>query len=164
MDEAKRTVHTELKAMEGVMREALASGGEVSFSPKGRSMLPMLREAGDSVTLVSPPEKLKRGTVALFVSDDGGEHRFVLHRLVKKDGSRLVFCGDNRRESDPPVEKSAVIGVVSRYESRGRAHSLKEPWYRVYSAWMVATSGVRRAALKLQAGVYRLWKKLKGRA
>ncbi len=164
MDEARKTVHTELREMEAVILETLASGGEVSFSPKGRSMLPMLRDGGDSVTLKAPEERIPRGAVALFVTNEGGGRRFVLHRLVKKSGGRLVFCGDNRRECDEPVDRAAVVGVVVRYESRGKKHSLKEPWYRVYCAWMVATYGVRSMALKLQKRVYLLWKRLRKRA
>ena len=144
------------------MREKLAAGGSVTFSPKGNSMLPMLRRAGDSVTLAAPPDKLKRGSVALFVTEEEGARRFVLHRLVRrKKGNKLVFCGDHRRECDGEVPASAVIGVVSEYESRGRKHSLTEPWYKLYSIWMVASWPFRSAALKVQSVIYKAWKKLK---
>ena len=143
------------------MREKLSAGGSVTFSPKGNSMLPMLRRAGDSVTLTAPG-KLKRGSVALFVTEEEGARRFVLHRLVRiKKGGALVFCGDHRRECDSEGPASAVIGVVSEYESRGKKHRLTEPWYRLYSLWMVATWPFRSAALKLQSLVYKAWKKLK---
>lgn len=160
MNEDKKTLHTRLSQMETLMEEKLREGGRVSFSPKGTSMLPMLRSEGDSVTLEKPPARIKKGTVALFISREGEEERFVLHRLVKRKGDMLVFCGDNRLEPDAPVSKNDVIGVVAQYVSRGRARSLKEPWYRLYTAWMVTTVPFRRASGKAQRVVYRVWKKL----
>lgn len=158
-------ISTTLSEMEAVMTEKLREGGSVRFSPKGKSMLPMLRAEGDSVTLKQPPAKPKKGMVALFVSEEGGERHFVLHRLVrigKKDGL-CVFCGDNRRECDPPVPFGNIIGVVSEYESRGREHSLDELWYRLYSLWMVNTYGFRRVSLKAERFIYGVWKKTIGK-
>ncbi|MBQ4167123.1 MAG: hypothetical protein II590_02845 [Clostridia bacterium] len=160
MSEEKRKLHAQLSQMEALMEEKLREGGSVSFSPKGVSMLPMLRAEGDTVTLEKPPARIKKGTVALFISREGDEERFVLHRLVKTRGGELVFCGDNRREPDPPVKKEAVIGVVTAYESRGKAHSPSEPWYRLYSFWMVATSPFRSISMKAQRVIYNVWKKL----
>ena len=43
-----------------LIREKLAEGGEVLFSPKGTSMLPTLKEGRDRVVLSAPPKKLKK--------------------------------------------------------------------------------------------------------
>ena len=155
--------HTALSEMEALMREKIEQGGSVTFSPKGKSMLPMLRSSGDSVTLIRPPARIKKGTVALFISKTGDEERkFVLHRLVKIKKDRLIFCGDNRRSCDEPVLYEDVIGVVSGYESRGKTYTERELWYRIYRRWMVATSSCRGAALGIQNFIYKIWKKLKG--
>lgn len=148
--------------MEGLIRSRLEEGGTVSFTPKGGSMLPMLRANGDSVTLGYPPEQIKRGTVALFVSGADDEKKYVLHRLVSVDRSRdkYVFCGDKRTECDPPVKREAVIGVVTGFVSRGRASDMKEPGYKLYSAWMVATRHIRPVSFKLQSAAWRVWRKL----
>ncbi|MCR5808317.1 MAG: S24/S26 family peptidase [Clostridiales bacterium] len=151
-----------LAEMEELIRAKLEEGGKVTFSPKGKSMLPMLRSEGDSVTLVKPPARLKRGTVALFISKTGEDKAYILHRLVRIENGRYFFCGDNRTETDEPVGYGDIIGVVSDYESRGRKRSVKEPWYRLYSCWMVATSGFRRGSLRFQRTVLRIRKKLKG--
>ena len=151
---------TALSEMETLMEEKLRQGGTVKFSPKGVSMLPMLRSRGDSVTLEKPPARLKKGTVALFISRNGEEKKYILHRLVGKKGDLYVFCGDNKSECDPPVGYEDIIGAVTEYESRGKSRSLKEPWYRLYSFWMVATRRIRPFSRRVQALVYRIWKKL----
>ena len=161
MGASPKKINTELAAVIGVMLEKLESGGSVAFSPKGVSMLPMLRASGDTVTLVKPPARLKKGMVALFVSGEGAESKFVLHRLVRIRGEELIFCGDNRLECDEPVKRDAVIGVLTEYESRGKRRSVRAPWYRLYSFWMRATVPSKRLAIGLQNGVYRIWKRLK---
>ena len=163
MEESSVKKQTALSEMEGLIREKLAAGGSVTFSPKGTSMLPMLRASGDSVTLVKPPARIKKGTVALFIShNEEGERSFILHRLVGKDGGKLVFLGDNRRFCDVPVEYEDVIGVVSEYESRGKKHSCRGLWYGIYTFWMLITRRLRLPAAKLQGFFYRVWKRLKG--
>lgn len=146
--------------MEPLMEEKLREGGKVTFSPKGVSMLPMLRSAGDSVTLEKPPARIKKGTVALFISNEGDERKYVLHRLVRVRGDEYFFCGDNRSECDAPVQRGDIIGVVTGYESRGKKRSVHALWYRLYSAGMVATCNIRPRAKKVQNIIYRAWKKL----
>ena len=150
-----------LAQLSSVMQEKLREGGSVTFSPRGSSMLPMLRAYGDKVTLIEPPARMKTGTVALFIlKNPDGSPKFVLHRLVRVNGSKLTFCGDRRLECDPPVDHSDVLGVVSDYVSRGRRHTVKEPLYRLYSFWMVHTVSVRKVTRRAQDAVYGLWKKL----
>lgn len=157
---ATRKHSAALDELSDLFAEKLAAGGRVSFSPKGTSMLPMLRVKGDTVTLKAPPARFKTGMVALFViKEEDGSDKYILHRLVKIKDGKLTFCGDHRKEHDAPVDGSAVIGVVESYNSRGREHSTNELLYRVYSRWMVLTARHRRAALAVQDFVYRLWKK-----
>ena len=161
----KRKVGAALSDMEGLIRAELDEGGSVSFTPRGGSMLPMLRANGDSVTLEKPPARIKRGTVALFVSGEGGDKKYVLHRLVKARRKRdeYFFMGDKRDSADPPVRREDIIGVVTAFTSRGRHSRLKEPGYRLYSSWMVLTRNVRPVSFKVQSAAYRLWRKLSGK-
>ena len=148
--------------MEGLIRSRLKEGGSVSFTPRGGSMLPMLRANGDSVTLTAPPERIKRGTVALFVLRSGDEKKYVLHRLVSADRKKgeHVFMGDKRTDCDPPVKREDIIGVVTAFTSRGRASDMKEPGYKLYSAWMTATRRIRPVSFRLQSAAWRVWRKL----
>ena len=147
----------------GIFTEKLTEGGSVTFPPRGTSMLPMLRAYGDSVTIVMPPARMKKGTVALFVlKNEDGSRKYILHRLVRKKGGKLIFCGDHRSSCDPPVGAEDVIGVVSGYRSRGKECSIDSILYRLYSFWMVHTVRCRGLALKLENAAYRVWKKLHG--
>ena len=163
MSEAHEKKHTALSEMDPLMREKLREGGAVSFSPKGTSMLPMLRSSGDSVTLVEPPARLRKGTVALFVSTNAdGERKYVLHRLVDIRKGRLVFMGDNRKRTDETVSRDSVIGVVSGFTRKGKEYSGREARIRLYSRYMVLTRSVRPPALKLLRsviGMRKLFKK-----
>lgn len=162
MSGAAEIKHTALSEMEAVMREKLEEGGSVSFSPKGKSMLPMLRSSGDSVSLVKPPARIKKGTVALFISkNEAGERIFVLHRLVRIRGEKLIFCGDARFSCDEPASYEDVIGVVEGFETRGRRFTGNELRWRLYRNWMIVTAGFRTPVLKLQNFAHRVWKKLR---
>lgn len=158
--DSRERIRTALSEIESVMTEKLEAGGTVSFSPKGSSMLPMLRSEGDSVTLKKPPADIKKGTVALFVSTEGGKRHYVLHRLVKVKNGLYTFCGDNRRECDEPVQYERIIGVVTGYESRGKKRGVDELWYRLYSVWMTSTYGFRRVSIKAEKRIYMIWRKL----
>ena len=163
MIEAHEKRHTALAEMDPLMREKLKEGGCVTFSPKGTSMLPMLRSRGDSVTLEKPPARLKKGMVALFIArDPHGGTKYVLHRLVKLRGGRCIFMGDNRSSADEPVAPEDVIGVVRGFTRREKRYSGDETAYKLYSRYMVATRGFRRIALKLLKLMIKAWKKLKG--
>ena len=49
-----------LEQLMPLIRDSLAAGKTVRFSPRGISMLPMLRQGIDSVVLSPLPEKLKK--------------------------------------------------------------------------------------------------------
>ena len=76
-----------------LIQEEIDSGGKVRFKPRGRSMLPFLKEGRDEVVLVKPPERLKKYEIPFYRRRDGG---FVLHRVVglASDGT-YIMCGDN---------------------------------------------------------------------
>ena len=59
--------------------ERLAAGQDVRFSPRGVSMLPMLRQGRDTVTLSPVTGRLRKYDLPLYRREDG---RYVLHRVV----------------------------------------------------------------------------------
>lgn len=164
MSDRPEIKHTALFEMDGLMREKLAEGGRVTFSPKGVSMRPMLNPRGDSVTLELPAERLRPGAVALFVSGDSdGGQKYILHRLVKRRKAGLVFMGDSRREADPPVREEDVIGVVTGFVHNGKSYTGREPGMRLYARWMVLTRNLRGPALWAQGAVLRIRRRLNKR-
>ena len=62
-----------------LIKECLAEGKTVKFSPRGTSMMPMIRQGVDSVILSAVPGKLKKFDLPLYQRKNG---LFVLHRIV----------------------------------------------------------------------------------
>ncbi|MBQ9946948.1 MAG: S24/S26 family peptidase [Oscillospiraceae bacterium] len=93
-----------------VIEEVLHSGGEFRLYPKGTSMLPLIHQGRDSVSLVRHEGRLKRGDIAFYRRTDGS---FVLHRVMRSEET-LTMCGDNQLELEKNVPHSAVIGKVAR--------------------------------------------------
>ena len=60
------------------IREVLGSGGEFTLYPRGTSMLPLIVQDRDSVTLTKA-ERFVVGDIA-FYQRPGGE--YVLHRII----------------------------------------------------------------------------------
>lgn len=161
MPEPERKIHTALKEVEEVMLSKLREGGSVTFSPKGTSMLPMLHSGTDSVTLIKPPDKPRKGTVALFIlKDEKGGRRYALHRLVRIKNDEYVFCGDNRISCDPPVKYEDILAVVSEFTRNGKKHGVKGFFYCVYKTFMLATVRIRPFTNRFERSVYSLWKRI----
>ena len=74
-------------------------------------MLPLLRQGKDSVALVKPAEKLKRGDILLYQRANG---QYVLHRLVRvcRDGT-LWFSGDNHLTVEKGIAHEQIIASVT---------------------------------------------------
>ena len=49
-----------------IMKEQMAEGGKVSFTPKGNSMLPLFRSDRDVVTLSPPRFPLKKYSIVFY--------------------------------------------------------------------------------------------------
>ena len=62
---------TQLDNLMPLFHERLAAGQKIKFNPRGISMLPMLRQGIDSVTLSPLPDKLKKYDLPLYQRDDG---------------------------------------------------------------------------------------------
>ena len=100
-----------LSDYEDLIREVLASGGEFRLYPHGTSMLPLLRQGRDSVSLRRVDSPIRKGDILFYQRPDGS---FVLHRVraVKPDG--LTMMGDNQTLPEPGVSPDWVIGRVTR--------------------------------------------------
>ena len=113
-----------------IMVEKLNSGGTVTFTPKGKSMLPMLRDGEDVVVLSKPNGKLHLFDIPLYRRSNG---IYVLHRIVNfdADGS-YVLCGDHQFALEHGIKDSDIIGVVTAFYRKGKAYSVNSFSYRLY--------------------------------
>ena len=145
-----------LSELEPIIRERLAEGKTVRFSPMGTSMLPMLRQGKDSVVLSSFEEAGIKKYDVLFYKRKGGQ--FVLHRAVKlcPDGSFLCIC-DNQINTEK-VERGQLIGVLKAFYRGERYVSVRSLTYRAYVCFW---HGVIRPLRKLRSNIRKFFKKSK---
>ena len=117
-----------LEVLMPLIRERLEAGQTIRFSPRGISMLPMLRQGMDSVVLSPLPEKLKKYDLPLYQRSNG---QYVLHRVVKV-GKRYTCIGDNQFVLEPDLEHSQMIALVTTFYRGERKWEVTSPLYRAY--------------------------------
>ena len=91
------------------LEEEIAQGKPVRFRLKGNSMFPLLRNGKDEVILEKCfPENLKPMDVVLFRYR--GKH--VLHRIIRREGERLLIQGDGSIVAKEECTVDDVVGKV----------------------------------------------------
>ena len=111
------------------IRLVLESGGEFTIFPKGTSMLPIIVQGRDSVTLVKRDGNLRRGDIAFYLRDNG---QYVLHRVIKAENGHYTMCGDNQLAPETGIDNCRIIGIVNRITRNGKALTDRTFSYRVY--------------------------------
>ena len=147
---------TTLDAVIDIIKEKLDSGGTVTFTPNGTSMLPMLRDGEDVVVLKKPSGRLHLFDVPLYQRENG---QYVLHRIIdfERDGS-YVLCGDNQFAKERGIRDDQIIAVMTAFYRKGKAYSITSLRYRAYVNFWYYTRIFRHA---FRAGKTRLDRALK---
>lgn len=125
-----------------IIDEKLKNGGEVTFSPKGVSMLPLIRPGLDSVVLKKAEGPLKKGDIVFYRRDNG---KFVLHRVVGEVDGGYRMCGDNQGFVEKKVEDRNVIAIVKAVLRDGRAVDFDSLLYKFYLKTLVFKRFRKRA-------------------
>lgn len=125
----------------------LAEGHKVVMIPKGRSMLPFIREGRDKVVLAKPGT-LRVGDIVLAYFGN----RYVLHRVIRLEGDQVTLMGDGNLYGTEVGLTNEVAGVVTEIiTSNGRHRKPSRGWL-----WRKALP-IRKYLLK----IYRKWNKLR---
>lgn len=117
------------------IEEAFAKGETFTIPITGTSMLPLLVEGRDRVTLIKPPcdddgrACLDVGDLPLYRRRDGA---FVLHRVVGIDKGTYIMCGDNQFVLERNIEPEQIIGVVCRIKRDEADFPVTDERYRKY--------------------------------
>lgn len=98
-----------LEDVQDAMNTVINSGGEFRFYPKGVSMLPLIRQGIDSISLVSAQDKLNKYDLPLYVRSNG---QFVLHRVMGQDGNGYILCGDNQLYLEHGIKHEQIRAKV----------------------------------------------------
>lgn len=138
-----------------LMLETLEAGREVTFSPRGTSMLPMLCEGRDRVTLSKPSGALKKYDIALYQRRDG---RYVLHRVVCV-GETYTMIGDNQFIFEKGILEDQIIGVCTSFVRKGKKTDVTNKRYRLYVILWHYSRFPRRILYAIRSRLARLWKK-----
>jgi len=138
-----------------LIRESLSQGHEVTFSPRGTSMLPLLKGGRDTVTLISPTGKLKKYDIPLYQRKNG---QYVLHRVVRV-GDTYTCIGDNQFVYEKGIEQGQIIGVCSSFVRKGRKISADAPSHRLYAIFWHYSRFPRRVALAIWRRIKKIFDK-----
>lgn len=130
--------------------EELATHGSCASTTRGPSMRPLLKTGRDVVVIEVPKGDLRRFDVALYRYPSG---KYVLHRVIRVREDEYLIRGDNTYQMEH-IPKEWVIGVLVRFNRKGRSHSVNERPYRAYVAFWNFIYPVRHVlhALRRLAG------------
>ncbi len=134
-----------------LMGEYLDRGKTVRFSPRGTSMLPMLRQGRDTVILSPLPAQLKKYDLPLYRRPDG---QYVLHRILEA-GDTYTCMGDNQFQREPGVRREQMIALVTAFTRDGRQYSVRDPGYRLYCRLWNLSRPARRLWLRARGWIGR---------
>lgn len=90
-----------------LLRETLAREGRLDWRVEGQSMTPTL-PPDSLIEIRALDETPHLGDIVVYASDSA----LVVHRLVARRGTALIFQGDHRRLPDSTVTKAQLIGRV----------------------------------------------------
>jgi signal peptidase I len=88
----------------------IRSTGRLRLGVQGSSMLPAIRPRDVLFVRACPAERARVGDIVVFVR----EGRLFSHRVVARQGTRLVTRGDAVPTADAPVQAHELLGRVKR--------------------------------------------------
>lgn len=123
-----RLYQTTMDTLMPLFQEQWRTGASVRFSPRGISMLPMLRQGKDSVVLSPLPDSLSRYDLPLYQLENG---RYILHRIVAVHEDHYTCMGDNLLAKET-VYPGQMLAVVTAYYREGRRVEMASREHRFY--------------------------------
>lgn len=119
-----------------MMQEAFRRGQEITFTPSGTSMLPILVGDRDMVTLSPKPDRLRRYDVALYRRPK--TNQLVLHRLIGfTDDNGFIFSGDNQYTYEYGIRDKDILALMTAFVHNGKEYRTNEFSYKLYIRCMM---------------------------
>lgn len=108
--------------------DILEKDGILYYTNIGTSMMPLIRQHRDIMTIVKRPDKrLEKHDVILFKRGE----QYVLHRILKVKDDRYEVSGDNQFSMEK-VKDEQIIGVLRSVVRDGKTVSVTDLGYRLY--------------------------------
>lgn len=137
----------------------LENGGRAKLAVTGCSMLPLLREGRDTVELLPPATRQKKGQIILYRRQSG---QYVLHRVIALTDTGYLCCGDNQAQRET-VTHSQLVAVVDGFWRKGK-YCPEDHWlHRLYRTLWVGLFPLRRAYIRLRRFLGRRYRAIKKR-
>lgn len=155
MDSLQNNRELPLDDLMPMIREQLNRGQTVRFSPRGTSMLPMIRQGIDQVVLSPLPQKLERFDLPLYQRTNG---QYVLHRIVEIRDDTYTCMGDNQFQKEPELHYEQMIAKVTAFYRAGKRYEVTDLCYKAYCIMWYHTRHIRRCWLRCKSIVRRLMK------
>ncbi|MBR0535072.1 MAG: S24/S26 family peptidase [Clostridia bacterium] len=145
----------QLELLLPAIEEAFSRDTTFKIPITGTSMNPLLYEKRDFVLIKKPSLPLEIGDIPLYRRENGD---FVLHRVVDKNESGYVMCGDNQFILELGITDENVIGVVSEMSIDGKLISVNDAQYLRHKEKYVKNVGKRYPLRRLRYNLSRLIK------
>ena len=126
------------------IRAVLDSGGEFTIFPRGTSMLPLIVQGRDSVTLEKAP--VRPGDIAFYQRADGS---YILHRVISGQGGSFTMCGDNQLSPEPGIKPEQIAARVRYITRNGKKIPADKLSYRAY-VFLWRSFFIRRVYFRLR--------------
>ena len=109
--------------------EELNRKGTFTYTCKGVSMLPLLRQQKDLYTIEKKKDRCKKYDVVLYKRPPKS---FVLHRVVEVREQDYVILGDNCLEKEYGITDEDILGVMTSFVRNGKEYSVNHKGYCLY--------------------------------
>ena len=138
----------------------LAEHGSLTYTFKGSSMNPMLREGRDIFAVkAKTAERCRKYDVVLYRRPP---NQYVLHRIIKVRENDYVIIGDICVTKEYGIRDEDIIGVLTGFVRKGREYSVTDRRYLCYVHLWCDFLWIRIGLLRLRALAGRVKRKLKG--
>lgn len=129
------------------VRKLISEGHSVTITAKGYSMNPFIVHLRDQMT-ISPCQDpdIRKGAVVLIRTAKGS---CFVHRIIKRDGNRLVLMGDGNIGIKEKALTTDVIGLMTAVIKKGRQIPVTSLRWRLYSWFWHMLTPARRYPLGL---------------
>lgn len=114
----------------------VSEGHTVTLSVKGASMSPFIVHLRDKAVLGPfSPDDLKKGDCVLAKVEGGS---YVLHRIIRREGDRLILKGDGNIQGCERCRTDDVQAILVSIIRKGREVSTSSLLWGTYSRiWMI---------------------------
>ena len=141
---------------ESSIEREIKENGRLTYTGKGVSMWPLIRQGKDIVVIEPVNGRLNKYDVALYKMSPESR-RYILHRVLKVLPHEYVIRGDNCLRKEYGITDDMVVGVMRKLYRGGKEVNLHSFGYRFYvSFWRFifplrfVLSILRRAAGKVK--------------